>query len=106
MFTDEPFALFITWTCYGNWLTGDKRGYVSNTQLPGGASLPKPNVPGPPYTSDDPLTRHRANVLMKHPPVRLSVAEAITVAESLVEAAAKRGWRILRAAIMANHVHV
>jgi REP element-mobilizing transposase RayT len=27
-------------------------------------------------------------------------------AESLVKAAAKRGWRIVRGALMANHIHV
>ncbi len=106
MFTDDPFALFISWTCFGNWLPGDKRGYVSNTQLPGGAWLPKENVPGTPYTKDDPLTRHQARILMNQPPTRLTGSNALSVAESLVDAARKRGWRIMRGAIMANHVHV
>ena len=106
MFTDAPFALFISWTCYGNWLPGDKRGYVSNTHLPGGGFLPKQNVPGTPYTKDHPLTRHQTSALMNQEPARLTRAHAVVAAESLVEAAAKRSWRILRGAIMANHVHV
>jgi REP element-mobilizing transposase RayT len=43
---------------------------------------------------------------MNQAPVRLSREQALAAAESLVEAARKRSWRILRAAIMANHVHV
>ena len=27
--TLRPFALHITWTCYGTWLPGDERGYVA-----------------------------------------------------------------------------
>jgi REP element-mobilizing transposase RayT len=106
MFTDGPFALFISWTCFGNWLPGDERGYVSNTLLPGGMWLPKENVPGTPYTKDDPLTQHQARILMNQPPTRLTSSQALAVAESLVGAAQKRGWRIPRASIMANHVHV
>jgi REP element-mobilizing transposase RayT len=45
-------------------------------------------------------------MLMNERPARLSAAEALCVAEALVEAARKRNWRILRAAVMANHVHV
>jgi REP element-mobilizing transposase RayT len=103
---DDSFALLLTWTCYGNWLPGDARGYVSNTHLASGGWLPKENVPGTPYTKDDPLTRHQTRTLMNEPPARLSAEEALCAAEALVEAARKRGWRILRAALMANHVHV
>ena len=100
MFTDDPFALFISWTCFGNWLPGDERGYVSNTQLPRGLWLPKENVPGTPYTKDDPLTRHQARVLMNQPPTRLTSSLALAVAESLVDAAQKRAWRIMRGAVV------
>ncbi len=106
MFPDDPFALFISWTCFGNWLPGDIRGYVSNLQLPGGGSLPKQNIPGTPQRKDDPLTRRQAHVLMKQQATRLSAPQALAVANSLVEASRKRSWRILRGAIMANHVHV
>jgi len=106
MLGDAPFALFIGWTCFGNWLPGDERGYVSNTDVLGGGWAPKQNLPGTPYAKDAPLTRYRAAALMKQPPVRLSAELAAAAAESLVAAAAQRSWRILRAAVMANHVHV
>ncbi len=102
----KPFALHITWTCYGTWLPGDPRGYVSNTLLPQKGYLPKENIPGTPYRADDLLTRQRARALQSQSTALLSPALALRAAESLVLAAEKRTWRILRGAVMANHVHV
>ncbi|MBL8798114.1 MAG: hypothetical protein JNM56_29725 [Planctomycetia bacterium] len=106
MTVEAPFALHISWTCYGNWLPGDERGYVSNTLLPERGFDPKRNLPGTPYTADDAYTRDRARRLQKQPTARLSRDQARCVAAALVEAAQRRGWRIVRAAVMANHVHV
>jgi REP element-mobilizing transposase RayT len=106
MADDAPFALFLSWTCYGTWLPGDPRGYVSNTRHSIGGFAPKENVPGTPYTADDPFAHKRAHVFQKGTTVRLTLREARWAAESFVAAAAKRGWRIVRGAIMANHVHL
>lgn len=106
MFTDAPFALLITWTTFGTWLPGDQRGYVSNTRRAGRPWEPKQNMPGTPYTRDDCLTRETARVMLKQRPVWLTQPQALVAAEALVEAARKRSWRIMRAALMANHVHV
>ncbi len=106
MDAERPFALHITWTCYASWLPGDRRGYVSNTLLPEGGAAPKQNTPGTPYRADDPYTRRLARALQKGPTVVLSAEDALCVARSLVEAARTRDWRILRAGVMANHVHV
>jgi hypothetical protein len=102
----EEVALFITWTTYGTWLPGDERGYVSNTLLPTGGFIPKENRPGTPYAADDAYTRDRARRLQKWPTVRLSAAQAMVVARSLVETALSRKWMILRASVMSTHVHV
>src|SRR5438552_13364042 len=103
---DELFALHITWTCYGTWLPGDKRGYVSNTLLPKRGYLPRHNVPGTPYLADNPYARGHAAAPQKWPTVFLSKEQALAAAKSLVEAARQRGWRIVRGAMMANHVHL
>lgn len=103
---ERPFALHITWTCYATWLPGDRRGYVSNTVLPEGGFLPKQNTPGTPIAADDSFTHQKAQALQRGPAVTLSIEQALCVARSLVEAARERGWRILRGAVMANHVHV
>jgi len=106
MTSERPFALHITWTCYGTWLPGDRRGHVSDVLLPQGGSLTKQNVPGTPYRQGDDFTRRRARRLQKGETVSLTADQALVVADSLCRAARARGWRIVRAAVMANHVHV
>src|SRR5438093_1121542 len=103
---DHTFALHITWTCYGTWLPGDRRGYVSNTIDPVVGYEPKQNAPGTPYRADAAYTYHRAQKLQKGATVSLSPAQALCAAESLIEAARVRDWRILRGAVMSNHIHV
>jgi REP element-mobilizing transposase RayT len=103
---DDPFALLITWTCYGTWLPGDERGHVSNVLQPEGGFLSKQNVPGTPIAPGDAFTRAQARSLQKGETVWLTPEQARTTATALVSAARERGWRILRAAVMANHVHV
>jgi REP element-mobilizing transposase RayT len=106
MSIEKPFALHITWTCYATRLPGDERGYVSNTLLPGGGYVPKQNTPGTPCTADDAYTRERARSLQKSPTVFLTPDQALVAAQALVKAAKTRSWRIVRGALMCNHVHV
>jgi REP element-mobilizing transposase RayT len=103
---EKAFALHISWTCYATWLPGDERGYVSNTLLPEGGFLPKENRPGTPYAEGDAYTRKQARNLQKDSTVYLPADLAEVAARAIVDAARKRGWRIIRAAFMANHVHV
>jgi REP element-mobilizing transposase RayT len=104
--TDDIFALHITWSTYGTWLPGDRRGHVSNVLLPGGGFAPKQNTFGTPVLPGDPYTQERARALQQHKTVWLTCEQALIVAHALVEAARTRSWRILRAAIMSNHMHV
>jgi hypothetical protein len=103
---DQPFALLITWTCYGTWLPGDRRGYVSNTLRPAGNFERKRNLPGTPVAADDPYTRAVARSHQRRPTVWLSSALAFAAADALSEAACLRRWQLLRGAVMANHCHV
>ncbi|HEV3143686.1 MAG TPA: hypothetical protein VGZ47_07380, partial [Gemmataceae bacterium] len=82
------------------------RGHVSKTYNPVYGYEPKHNTPGTPYSVGDAATRARAQSLQKDSTVWLTQTQAKCVANALVKAALDRGWRILRAAIMANHVHV
>jgi len=106
MVTQKPFALLITWTCYGTWLPGDRRGYVANTRRPDGSWEPKQNTAGTPYRLDEPTTLAHAHLAQMRPTVGLATQQAACVAQTMVEAARQRGWSILRAAVMGNHVHV
>ena len=102
---NSPFALFITWTSYGTWLPGDPRGYVSNTLREDGAFESKRNQRSTPYSRNDPTTFAAARRIQKHNTVWLNTAQALTTAEALKKAAQERNWFIIRAAIMANHIH-
>ena len=102
----EAFALHITWTCYGTWLPGDARGYVSNTLLPRSGFREKENVPGTAYFANDAVTLDHARSLQKFPSAYLTREQAWCAAEAIVEAAQKRQWEILRGALMANHIHM
>ena len=102
----DCFAWHITWTCYGTWLPGDPRGHVSNILLPAGGFERKRNTPGRPVMPGDAYTQDRARALQKYETVWLTQEQALIAAHALIDAARARGWRILRAAIMANHVHV
>jgi hypothetical protein len=106
VYESPSFALFLTWTCYGTWLPGDRRGYVSNTLLPERGFRRKVNRPGDSPASNDPYTEHLARVLQKGETSRLDMNLAEVAANSLVAAARLRSWRILRGALMVNHVHV
>ena len=106
MIEERPFALHITWTCYGTWLPGDERGHVSNILLPEGGYLPKQNVAGAPIAAGDAYTKQRAQSLQKGPTVLLTADEALVAARALVKATQARSWVIVRGAVMANHVHV
>jgi REP element-mobilizing transposase RayT len=103
---DDQFAIHITWTCYGTWLPGDERGHVSNIIFAQGGWEQKHNYPKSEYAAGDAGMRERARKLQKGETVWLSAAQALVVAQALVDAVRKRGWRIRRAAIMANHIHV
>jgi REP element-mobilizing transposase RayT len=106
MTSERPFALHITWTCYGTWLPGDERGHVSNLPLPEGGFLPKENTPRTPYRPGDEFTHHRARSLQKQDAVFLTAKQAEVVAASLCRAAQTRAWRIVRGTVMANHAHM
>jgi len=102
---EPPFALFITWTTYGTWLPGDRRGYVSNTLRSEGVER-KRNQPGTEYAADHEFTRRRAGEIQKYPPVRLSRSHALAAASALADTSRDRGWQVMRGAVMANHVHL
>lgn len=98
-----PFALLETWTCYGQWLPGDPRGYVSNTLTDEGYR-PRRNEPGTPVDRNDARTLERAKQLQSHPTVWLTPSHAECVARAAIAAAIDREWLILRGAVMSNHV--
>ncbi|MEX0715812.1 MAG: hypothetical protein WD066_04460 [Planctomycetaceae bacterium] len=103
---DDAFALLITWTTYGTWLPGDPRGHASNIIDEDRRYERRRGEFGAPYGSGDSHTLARASRLQNDSTVWLDRESAAVAAKAIVEACRERGWRIRRAALMANHAHV
>ena len=95
----------LTWTTYGTWLPGDRRGFVSEVRDESGEKVLH-NVPGTPCEADlPPLQAYAASIMTEHA-VLLDLPKAEVLAGQLRETAGHRGWRLLALAVMANHIHL
>jgi REP element-mobilizing transposase RayT len=91
-----PLAYFITFTCYGTWLHGEKSTSVDRqcktfgtdflNQNPGRAYLVKKHMSEKPYLLDYP----RRNIVLS----------------SIEEVCTYRKWTLLAAHVRTNHVHI
>lgn len=80
----------ITWTTYGTWLQGDKRGFVKEGQIyPPNKRLSQSNKEG--------LTKRR---------VKLSQAQRQVVQIAIHRKAAQLNQKILALYVCSNHVHI
>jgi len=95
----------ITWTCYGHWLPGDKRGFVGNIRDEDDNQVIH-NLPGTPYDEDRPRLEAWVRSQMKGDPVTLGRAEAELMIVQYQETARVRHWQLQAASVMFNHTHV
>jgi REP element-mobilizing transposase RayT len=95
----------LTWTTYGTWLPGNRRGFVSNVRDGPGPEV-RHNIPGTPCDADMPGLEHSARQALKYPPIFLTAEQAPILLAQFQETASYRGWTLLAAAIMKNHVHL
>jgi REP element-mobilizing transposase RayT len=95
----------LTTTTYGTWLPGDKRGFVSPVRAEDG-TLELHNIPGTPYDADMPDLQQQAREFLKSDPTRLTRAQAEAILAQLLETARYRGWTIVAASVMHNHMHI
>lgn len=95
----------LTWTCYGHWLPGDRRGFVGNVRQPDGTHIPH-NTPGTPYDSDRPRLEAWVRDHMTGEPVSLGRPEADALIEQYRETARVRVWSLEAASVMFNHTHL
>jgi len=80
----------ITWTTYGTWLQGDKRGYVKD-----GKTLCK----------NDALLQSNLKRL-KNPATRLETEHKTIVRDTILEKAQEIHQQIYAIAVYSNHVHI
>jgi len=95
----------ITWTCFGNWLPGDPRGFVGNVRDLDGVQVVH-NMPGTPYDADMPPLEGWVRRHMTGLPVRLDQPEAEALIAQYLETARIRHWSLEAASVMYNHTHV
>ena len=80
----------ITWTTYGTWLQGDKRGYVKNGKIyPGNKSLMQANLQ-----------------LKLQDAVRLSKIQQKVVRDAIIKEAELRGQSVYTLSVSATHIHI
>lgn len=101
----------LTWTCYGNWLPGDERGFVSRVRdsRPGEPYHPnrrEHDAPGEDYDAGMAGLWQSARERLKGDPIRLSRDQARALLDQFHQTAAYRCWELHAAAVMANHVHI
>ncbi len=87
----DPVRLFITWTTYGTWLPGDKRGW---RKWKSGQQQPQP------------LLADWCRDQMNEQPLFLDQHQRDAVENVVREHAEIRGWQLDAVSARSNHVHV
>jgi hypothetical protein len=80
----------LTWTNYGSWLQGDKRGYVKDGQI----------------LQHNPSLERKNKVNMKYPKVLLNPAQKEIIQEAIVEESAELDQKIYAYVIGESHIHL
>ena len=98
----------LTWTTYGTWLPGDRRGFVGRVRE--GARVNGPRIEhdkfGTPYMAALSGLERASVEKMLGSPIFLNVEQAQVVAAQFCETAAYRGWLLKAGSVMRNHVHL
>jgi REP element-mobilizing transposase RayT len=85
----KTLGYMLTWTIYGSWLQGEKKGYVKDGEVHG----------------ENPAIKKDCEKKLKHEPERLGREKEI-VREAITEAAKRFNQKILAAGVFSNHVHI
>jgi len=80
----------ITWTTYGSWLQGDKRGFVKEGKI---------------YPANQSLSNSNKENLSKNP-VKLSKTHRRIVRNAIFEKARLLNQKIYALSVFSNHVHI
>lgn len=95
---------FLTWTTYGTWLPGDRRGFIGAVRPPDGSRRLN-NQPGTPVESPNPRLRRYAASKLSGPAVVLNGKQAHQALSQFLETTSHRKWLLIATGIMATHVH-
>ncbi len=90
-----PIAYFITFTCYGTWLHGEKHASVDRVT----------NTPGTNFLSFDTKRVDVVKKLMSETPYSLDESRRQIVLKAIIDACNFKQWDLWAAHIRSNHVH-
>ena len=93
--TAIPLAYFITFTCYGTWLHGEKTTSVDRFN----------NTPGTDFLSVNSKRTHLIKKQMTEVPYFLDESRRCIVLQDIMEVCRYRQWVLLAAHVRSNHVH-
>lgn len=93
--TAIPLAYFITFTCYGTWLHGEKSTSVDHLN----------NTPGADFLSVNSKRADLVKKQMSETPYFLDESRRRIVLQSILEVCSYRQWVLLAAHVRSNHVH-
>ena len=80
----------VTWTPYGTWLQGDRRGYVKNGKI----------------LAHNSKLKSANQRRQKYPTVRLNSEQKQIVENAIIEEARRTNHTILAIVVCSNHVHI
>ena len=86
----KTLGYMISWTTYGTWLQGDKRGYVKHGKI----------------WPENKVLRETNKQLQTRTVIRLSKTQRKLVHEAIIKEAKRQGQRICAVAVRSNHVHL
>ena len=89
-------AYHLTWTCYGQWLQGDARGYVDRTC----------RTPGTPYRHNEPRYYNASANRMEESPVWLSDPQRKAATAAVRSTCDFRRWALRAVNVQPDHAHV
>lgn len=87
---------FLTFTTYGTWLHGDRRGSVDHRH----------NQPGEPFVEPSFSFQQARRSQMRYAPLRFTDAMRAVVCRTLSEVATHKDWQIAAANVQNDHVHI
>jgi len=93
---EYPIAYLITFTTYGMWLHGDRRGSVDKQH----------NRYGSAYIASEPALHQREQKLIQNPPFALEQSQRDLVMEAILHVCRFRGWFVHAVHVRSNHVHI
>lgn len=89
-FMASTVGYFVTWTTYGSWLPGDRRGYVCDGKV---------------LEGDEVVFARNQSRLVKDP-VRFNREQKGAVKKAILAVACQRGDAVEAVSVWSNHVHV